>query len=138
MIEQFSRNDLQQICAGRDFHWHFTPARGKSGGLLLGVNYTTLDVISQDEGDYHVKMTVQDLKTRFIWDLVVIYGDAQPERKAKFLDELSRIFKTSVNPILIGGDFNIIRKASEKINQALLGSGAFCLMLFWSRLELGN
>lgn len=63
MRQSFSRTYLQSLCAGRDFHWHFTPARGKSGGLLLGVNYTTLDVISQDEGDYHIKMTVQDLKT---------------------------------------------------------------------------
>ena len=70
-------------------------------------------------------MTVQDLKTRFIWDLVVIYGDAQPERKAKFLDELSRIFKTSVNPILIGGDFNIIRKASEKNKPGTPGHWSF-------------
>ena len=59
-------------------------------------------------------MTVQDIKNRFIWDLVVIYGDAQPDRKALFLAELSRVFQNSINPILIGGDFNIIRKASEK------------------------
>ena len=45
---------------------------------------------------------------------MVVYGDAQPERKARFLAELSRIFQNSVTPILIGGDFNIIRKASEK------------------------
>ena len=125
MRQQFSKNDLQQICAGRDFHWHFTPARGKSGGILLGVNYTTLDVISHDEGDYHIKMTVQYLKTRFIWDLVVVYGDAQLERKATFLAELSRVFQSSVNPILIGGDFNIIRKASEKNKLGTPGHWSF-------------
>ena len=51
------------------------------------VNYTMLDVISQGEGEQHIKMTVQDLKTRLIWDLIVVYGEAQPDRKAAFLAE---------------------------------------------------
>lgn len=128
MRDQFSRNDLQGICARRYFHWHHVPARGKSGGLLLGVNYTTLDVISQEDGEYYIKMTVQEVKNRFIWDLIVVYGDAQPSGKAKFLAELSRIFQDSVNPILIGGDFNIIRKASEKKNLVPQVSGVFYSM----------
>lgn len=82
-------------------------------------------MISQDEGDYHIKMTVQDLKTRLIWDLVVIYGEAQPDKKAAFLAELSRISQDSVNPILIGGDFNIIRKAAEKKKPGTPGHWSF-------------
>ena len=70
-------------------------------------------------------MTVQDIEKRFIWDLVVIYGDAQPERKALFLAELSRVFQNSVNRILIGGDFNIIRKASEKNKPGSPGHWSF-------------
>ena len=56
---------------------------------------------------------------------MVVYGDAQPSRKVKFLAELSRIFQNSVNPILIGGDFNIIRKASEKNIPGTLGQWSF-------------
>ena len=59
-------------------------------------------------------MTVQDVENRFIWDLIVVYGDAQPSGKDKFLAKLSRILQDSVNSILIGGDFNIIREASEE------------------------
>ena len=55
----------------------------------------------------------------------MVYGDAQPERKARFLAELSRIFQNSVNPILIGGDFNIIRKASEKNKPGTPGHWSF-------------
>lgn len=109
MRQEFSRNDLQGICVGRDFHWHHTPARGKSGGLLLGVNYTTMYVITQEDGEYYIKMIVQDVKDKFLWDLVVVYGDAQPEGKARFFPELFGVFQNSVNTILIGGDFNIIR-----------------------------
>src|SRR3954465_12405333 len=112
MRQNFSRTDLQKLCADRDSHWHHTPSRGKSGGLLLGVNYTTLDVITQEEGEYYIKMTVQDTKNKLIWDLVVIYGEAQLNRKARFLAEFARLLQNCVNPIMVGGDFNIIRKAS--------------------------
>ena len=47
MRDHFTKNDLHGICGGRDFHWHHVPSRGKKGGLLLGVNYTTLDVVTQ-------------------------------------------------------------------------------------------
>ena len=53
--ERFSTNDLQNICASRDFHWHHNSARVKSGGLLLGVNYTYVDVIYQEDKDYYIR-----------------------------------------------------------------------------------
>src|SRR3954471_15836318 len=104
MRQNFSRTDLQKLCAGRDFHWHHTQSRRKFRGLLLGVNYTTLDVISQEEGEYYTKMTIQDVKSKFIWDLMLVYGEAQLVRKARFLAVLSRVLQHNINPILIGGD----------------------------------
>lgn len=32
MRDQFPRNELQGICAGRDFHWHHIPSRGEIWG----------------------------------------------------------------------------------------------------------
>lgn len=54
---------------------------------------TSLDVISQDDGDYFIKMNVHGVRDRFIWNLVLVYGDAQPEGKTNFLAELSRVYK---------------------------------------------
>lgn len=51
MRHAYSRTNLQNLCARRDFHWHHTPASGKSSGLLLCINFTTLDVISQEDGE---------------------------------------------------------------------------------------
>jgi hypothetical protein len=39
MKQSFSRTDLHNICAGRDFRWQHTPARVGSRGLFLGVNH---------------------------------------------------------------------------------------------------
>ena len=63
----------------------------------------------------------------------MVYGDAQPAGKAKFLAELSIIFQDSVNLILIGEDFNIIRKASEKTNLVPQVTGVFFSMLYSTR-----
>jgi exonuclease III len=43
-----------------------------------------------------------------------VYGAAQKEHKSRFLSELSAFCLRSQVPLLIGGDFNIIRKAEEK------------------------
>lgn len=91
----------------------------------MGVNYTPLDVISEDEWEYYIKMNVHDVKTRFIWDLVLIY--AQLERKARFLAELSSVLHACINLILIGGDFNIIRKTLDKNRPKTTGHWSFIL-----------
>jgi len=48
------------------------------------------------------------------WFLVAVYGAAQPEFKEEFLSELVHACGTAPLPILVGGDFNIIRNPGEK------------------------
>jgi endonuclease/exonuclease/phosphatase family metal-dependent hydrolase len=49
-----------------------------------------------------------------MWNLVVVYGDAQQDGKANFLVELVNVIRSSMYPFLIIGDFNMTRKGSEK------------------------
>lgn len=65
-------------------------------------------------GDFHIRLQLQNVCNKKIWDLLVVYGVAQTEHKAAFLAELSKEFQASRRPIVIGGDFNILRKESEK------------------------
>lgn len=44
----------------------------------------------------------------------MLYGAAQGEHKCEFLTELSRFCDNNSEPILIEGDFNILRYAKEK------------------------
>ena len=46
----------------------------------------------------------------------MVYGPAQSELKDKFLSEVVRICSKDTLPIVIGGDFNIIRGPEEKNN----------------------
>lgn len=43
-----------------------------------------------------------------------VYGPVQPEHKVCFLTELVNVISTETMPILVGGDFNIIRNPTEK------------------------
>ncbi|CAN6252305.1 unnamed protein product [Urochloa humidicola] len=46
--------------------------------------------------------------------LVIVYGPAQDDNKEQFLTELSSICASRKYPMLIGGDFNILRFSGEK------------------------
>jgi hypothetical protein len=114
--KEFSQSTLNNFGTGRNFIWHRTQPHGRSGGILLGVNMDVLDIGSIEEGDYFVKFKLRSRKDDFKWILVGVYGAAQPEYKESFLTELVQECSRENLPILIGGDFNIIRNSSEKNN----------------------
>ncbi|KAJ1276869.1 hypothetical protein BS78_05G249200, partial [Paspalum vaginatum] len=82
--------------------------------MLVGVNLTTFDIGSIEEGDFYVKFKIRCKKEDFISNLVFIYGPAQEDRKHSFLTELAHLSSKEDIPMIIGGDFNIMRGAEEK------------------------
>ena len=82
----------------------------------MGFNKATLTVQSMVAGDFCVKFHLRSKNDGFLWALVVVYGAAQDEKKPDFLSELVRICEDETLPILVGGDFNIIRRQEEKNN----------------------
>ena len=44
--DSFSPQFLNTLSGGIDFDWHCLPPRGRSGGILLGVGYDSLEVRS--------------------------------------------------------------------------------------------
>jgi len=51
----FSTPFLKNLCVGRDFLWHVKEPRGRSGGILLGIDLNTFDIGAIDEGEFYVK-----------------------------------------------------------------------------------
>jgi hypothetical protein len=90
--------------------------RGRSGGILLGVNATVLDLSLIVEGGFYIKFHIYDKVDKFKWILMAVYGLAQDEFKIVFLSELVRACQQNPLPMLIGGDFNILRNSKEKNN----------------------
>jgi endonuclease/exonuclease/phosphatase family metal-dependent hydrolase len=52
----------------------------------------------------------------FEWLLVPVYGAAQDKNKYEFLAELVRTCESETIPVLLAGDFNILRKPEDKSN----------------------
>ena len=111
----FSAPFLRKLAGGRDLSWFCLPPHGRSGGILVGVNNLSLSVKRVDTGDFCVKFHLRS-SDGFEWNFVAVYGAAQDDNKLLFLSELARICESHALPILVGGDFNIIRSPTEKSN----------------------
>ena len=113
---KFPQSTLNNICAGRDFLWHCMAPRGRSGGMLLGVNLLSFDIGEIEEGDFLIRFKVRHREDDYKFNLISVYGPAQMDHKAQFLSEVVRVCSKEALPIVIGGDFNIIRRPDEKNN----------------------
>jgi hypothetical protein len=76
----------------------------------------TILIQKVESGDFYVKLFVKSKLDGFEWILVGVYAAAQEALKPDFLAELVRICESENLPMLVGGDFNIIRRKEEKNN----------------------
>ena len=88
------------------------------------------------DGRFPVKFRVRSKADGFNWALVAVYGAAQPELKPEFLADLVRICGSEQLPILVGGDFNIIRRIEEKNNDNFDGRWSFMFNTIIESLDL--
>jgi hypothetical protein len=110
----FSDSVLRNLCAGRNFLCHCKELRGRSGGILLGIDLDTFDIGAIGEGDFYVKFHLCNKDISFKWALVAIYDPAQANLKEWFLTEMVHLCSHEQLPILVGADFNMLRNPSDK------------------------
>ena len=80
----------------------------------MGFDADIFDVREKELGEFMIRILVVHKETSFIWNFINMYGAAQTDQKQKFLSELSSFCSKCIHPMLIGGDFNILRKDSDK------------------------
>jgi hypothetical protein len=112
----FTVQFLRHISGGRDFSWFCLPPHGRSGGILVGINNLFLQVKKVTTGDFCVKLHLRSKSDGFEWVFIPVYGAAQEVHKPEFLSELVRMCEAEPLPMLLGGDFNILRRPEEKNN----------------------
>jgi hypothetical protein len=95
---------------------------------LLGIDLDVYDIGAIDEGDFYVKFHLCNKNNSFKWALVEVYGPAQDNFKESFLSELVNMCRHEALPIMLGGDFNIIRKLDVKTMTDLTIDGLSYLM----------
>lgn len=110
----FSNQDFQEISGMTAFYWFCLPAKGRSGGILIGVKGDSCEVEDHEVLEFCIMLTLRMRKDNFRWHLVVVYGPAQRDLADSFLLELGTVCSKGVLPLVIGGDFNLIRFMEEK------------------------
>ena len=112
----FTPTELWSIDPGGHFCWHSTPAAGHSGGLLLGVNEDHFEVKDWSTGSFFIRVDVLQLDSSKHWSCFVVYGPADHRRTDEFLAEMSTAIAACHFPLVVGGDFNLIRGSEDKNN----------------------
>jgi hypothetical protein len=107
---------LRYLSCGKEFSWFCLPPQGRSGGILVGINNSTLKVNNVVNADFCVKLSLKSKRGGFEWVLVPVYGAAQDSLKHEFLSELVHLCEAEPLPLLLAGDFNILRKPEDKSN----------------------
>lgn len=87
---------------------------GTAGGILVGINTDMFDILNTDKMQFSVSCAIKNKKDEAVWKFVSVYGSAYDEHKLDFINELHLILSSWVGPIIICGDFNLVRNSSEK------------------------
>jgi exonuclease III len=116
MCQDFTDQELRGLVNGDLFHWHWRPAAGRSGGMLMGVRDEAFEVGTIDQGAFFLSAAVYHRASKFKFVAIGVYGPADHSNLAQFLVELESKVQRSPMPVVVFGDFNLIRGAQDKNN----------------------
>jgi hypothetical protein len=114
MIQYCEKKLLRNFNYNDDYLWLYNSSNGKSGGILVGVRIELYDVGSFQQDKYMIQVNLWDKQLKQKWNLLIVYGAPHDDNKMELLAELSSFCSRNVEPIIIGGDFNILRYANER------------------------
>jgi hypothetical protein len=62
-MSEFKPRFLKNMCAVKEFIWHSKAPKGRSGGMLLGIDMKFFDIGAIDEGEFMLNFTCVISKT---------------------------------------------------------------------------
>ncbi|XP_071683742.1 uncharacterized protein [Lolium perenne] len=126
--QDFTDQELRSLEVGDKFFWCWLPANGHSGGMLLGLRDSIFDVGRISLGQFFISASIMCIADNFKFEIVGVYGPADHTHSQEFLQEISARVAVSELPILMGGDFNLLRDAADKNNDRVN----------WARMDAFN
>ncbi|KAE8817710.1 hypothetical protein D1007_04570 [Hordeum vulgare] len=111
--QDFSMHELHGL-SYQQFASQWLPATGQFGGILLGVREDAFSVEYMDRGEFFVSMTVTDRQVHLSWEVIIVYGLVDHGHSADLLAELKNKVEGCTTPVVVAGDFNLIRWDSNK------------------------
>ncbi|KAK1626491.1 hypothetical protein QYE76_000806 [Lolium multiflorum] len=89
---------------------------GQSGGMLLGFRDETFEVGVWRNGSFFISVDVYHRNIGVKWCFILVYGPVDHVRTGEFLEELVSVVPSCSLLVVVGGNFNLIRRASDKSN----------------------
>jgi endonuclease/exonuclease/phosphatase (EEP) superfamily protein YafD len=77
----------------------------------MGIDEDFAEVSNVESTNHFQAMTVTQKEDNFVWRLIHVYGPVQSNQKQSFLDNLENLIRGADIPTLVGGDFNLVRRA---------------------------
>jgi hypothetical protein len=96
------------------FAWNWLPASGHLGGILLGVKAETFKVEDMDRGEFFLSVSLTHRRSNLQWEVIIVYGPTDHRRSLAFLTELKAKVEHTIIPVVVAGDFNLIRTPEDK------------------------
>jgi hypothetical protein len=84
------------------FSWVWLEARGRSGGILLGVKGDILEMESHVCGEFSITATFRNRTSNFRWKVAMVYVPAHHDLSTDFLEELNNICNSCELPLILG------------------------------------
>jgi exonuclease III len=126
--QDFTDQELRSLEVGDKFFWCWLPANGQSGGMLMGFTDSFFDVGRVSLGQYFISASILCRADNFKMEVMGVYGPADHSHSHEFFEEISARVAASDLPILMGGDFNLLRDAADKSNDRIN----------WARMDAFN
>ena len=115
--ELIDRTFVASIWRSRFKEWVVLPSIDRSGGILVMWDVRTVTIKETLVGDFSVSVLVGD-ETRGDWWFSGVYGPTKRRKRKDFWDELSGLNEICNDRWCVGGDFNVVRRVSEKFNSS--------------------
>jgi exonuclease III len=112
--QDFSLHELESLEVGDKFFWTWLLASGHSGGLLVGFRDSCFEVGVVHKGEFLISTQLVLKASRFFFQFVGVYGPADHSRSSLFLQEMEKVVSRATSPVLVAGDFNLIRGRNDK------------------------
>ncbi|XP_075084718.1 uncharacterized protein LOC142167974 [Nicotiana tabacum] len=115
-LEKWSSNLIQHIRGNRWVDWVELKSYATRGGIIVLWDRRQWNCIDSYQGTYIISCMLESLHKDFRWCFTGVYGPhTNPEREQHW-DEIAGIRGLWSNQWVLGGDFNICRFESERLN----------------------
>jgi hypothetical protein len=82
------------------------------------------EIENHEVGEFYISMVLRNRTSNYRWEMIMVYGQTHNDRSRDFIAEMSRKCMVATLPLIMGGDFNLIRHMNDKnndnVNQELM------------------